>query len=444
MAEVATVSKSKMVEVTIAATMGTTIDYFDFFIAGFAAAIVWPRLFFSVADPIVATALGISTYGLTFVFKPFGSYIFGHLGDRLGRKPLLFLTLFIMGIGTLGIAALPTYASIGLMAPIMLIILRITFGIGAGGEYGGAVSIVAEHSYKKKWRAFWASWSLLGNPIGLALGGAVFLLTSIYTGSSFLTEGWRIPFVFGSILISIAFFVRYRLQESPLFKAVERRKQIEKSPASKLIIKHNKRLILLALALAFAPAVVTIESVPFSLSYLHYFGVSTQFIFISVIIGAVAGVIGGMLIAIMADTIGRKPALLLTAVASAVSSLLFFYLINTLNPSLIILAQVLVEGSAFSSLGVLPIILSEYFPTKYRYSGVGLSNQFGALIGGLVTSFVTPALLSYLPKNSTPAQYISITPYIAGISAAICIISIIAILLMEETKQLRLDTIKID
>ncbi len=420
-------------KVTFAAAIGTTIDYYDYFIALLVASIAWPTVFFPSVSADVGLALSISSAAVTLLFRPIGAFIFGHLGDRLGRKKMLMWTLSTMGISTLGIALVPSYAAIGIAAPIIVIFFRILFGIGAGGEYGGAIAWTSEFVSKSKNRAFWTSWVQIATAIGLVISSAVVFFLFIAASSSgkvaFINNGWRIPFFFGAVLIVIGVAIRYFLGESPLFKKLGSKK-VDKTPAL-TIIKSNWRLILtLAIAPEFAASVISLEVVPFSETYISHIILNGDIAFatVSVILGGIFAIFTAICGALISDKIGRKKTLYLSALLTMVFTYPYFMLINTGSYALIILAQLLLIGSIFIATGVIPILLAEQFVTKYRYSGIGLSNQSGGVLAGVLTTFVLPAII--ISSGTLTAAW----PKIVFVSIGICILSIIFISFIKETK----------
>jgi MFS family permease len=420
-------------KVTFAAAIGTTIDYYDYFIALLVASIAWPTVFFPSVSADVGLALSISSAAVTLLFRPIGAFIFGHLGDRLGRKKMLMWTLSTMGISTLGIALVPSYAAIGIAAPIIVIFFRILFGIGAGGEYGGAIAWTSEFVSKSKNRAFWTSWVQIATAIGLVISSAVVFFLFIAASSSgkvaFINNGWRIPFFFGAVLIVIGVAIRYFLGESPLFKKLGSKK-VDKTPAL-TIIKSNWRLILtLAIAPEFAASVISLEVVPFSETYISHIILNGDIAFatVSVILGGIFAIFTAICGALISDKIGRKKTLYLSALLTMVFTYPYFMLINTGSYALIILAQLLLIGSIFIAAGVIPILLAEQFVTKYRYSGIGLSNQSGGVLAGVLTTFVLPAII--ISSGTLTAAW----PKIVFVSIGICILSIIFISFIKETK----------
>ncbi len=423
-------------KVILASSIGTTIDYYDLFIAGFTAATVWPSVFYPVLLAPIAIALSIVTYVVPFLLKPFGAFLFGHFGDKYGRKPMLILTLLMMGISAAGIGLTPSYASIGIAAPLLIVAFRALFGIGAGGEYGGAISWTSERVAGSKRRAFLTSWVLQAIPLGLALSTvSFFFAASAMTPAAFKSWGWRIPFLLGAAMVVLAIFIRLRLEDSPLFLRLKKTGTTDKKPAITVLRLKAKRIMLLSALVAFAPTVITLESVPFSLNYLSINGFKISFIAFSIFIGSVFGVLTGIIGAILGDKYGRKPVALLSASLTLISSPIFFLLINTGNGLMVILAQMLLLGSAFMVIGVLPAILSENFGTKYRYSGVGLSNN----IGGVVTAVAT-ILESVIIAGISGV--VNAWPYVALLSMAISALSIIAMLFLKETKDVNLSAIR--
>jgi MFS family permease len=231
--------------IALASTLGTVLEYYDFILAA-TAATVWPILYFSGLPFTITVFLTLLSYAEPYLARPLGAFIFGNIGDKLGRKSTLLFTLILMGIAMFGIAGLPTKAQIGFTAPILLLLLRILFELGLDGEYGGALSWIGEYVSKSKWRSLWVSLIPMSLPVGIGLAYSAFAITALITGLAFISIGWRIPFAVGGVLIIIAFIIRFLTEDSPMFREVARRGLIDKSPAINVFKGYGKTILLLA------------------------------------------------------------------------------------------------------------------------------------------------------------------------------------------------------
>jgi len=421
-------STATLVKVTLAAGFGGVVEYFDLFIASLAGATVWPQIFFGggVASNF---AFSIASVGIAFVVRPIGGFVFGHIGDRVGRRDTLFLTLTLLGLSVFGIGVLPTYAQIGVAAPILLFLFRGVFGLGLGGEYGGGVSYILEFAAKSKWRSFWSLWAA-PVPVGLTLGAGIFtLLSTTMSSNDFLSYGWRSLFLVGAIMIAVGFAMRYRLEESPLFAVIKARKQVEKSPAMTVLKKRWKEILALAsVAASTQGAIITGIFSPFSLTYLSSKGVSPAYGTAMLSLGNALAIITFVASPYFSEKMGRRKHLAICVVWAMVTTILFFPLVNTLNLSLIALAYLLpLIETGFCNASV-QAIMGETFPIKERYSGSGLSYQVGLGFGvGAIVTFFTPPLLAAYGVQGT-------APWLAGVVVGWQIVTLLALFLLKETK----------
>ena len=423
-------TRSEISKVTLAATIGTMIEYYDYFIGSFAAGLVWPAVFFPSSNPVAASALSISAFGSVFLTKPIGAYVFGHLGDKTGRKQTLILTLIAMGIGMLGIALTPSFATIGVLAPISIVAFRVIFGFGTGGEFGGAATWVSEFAAKSKWRSFWTSWAQTPVPIGLVLASFTFsFLSASLARPVFMDWGWRVPFVLGAVIAVVGLVIRYRLEDAPVFKQLKSSGGLEKTPANQVLKKHWGRILLLALSWTYMSALVSGLIAPYSIQYLTANHVSQTFASLSVTYGAIVAIFTIMAGAILGDVIGRKPVIAIGALLSMILVYPYFMLLHTLNHLEIILAQILLLGAILFGTGVVSALFTEQFQTSLRYSGSGLAYQIGALFTGILVTFVIPAIIvgAHGPVNAvTPMMELGV-----GVAA----VSLIAISVVKEGKK---------
>jgi MFS family permease len=427
MAEMALSKRASLRRVTFAACIGTGFEWYDFFLSATASAVVWPFIYFEYLSGQLAAALSVITFGVTFIARPFGAYIFGHLGDKIGRKSTLISTLVMMGVSTFGIGLTPGYASIGITAPIIIIMWRLIFGIGIGGEYGGAVSWVLEYASKSKWRSVWVGAVQATNPTGIgAAAGTISLLTAYFSRADFLSFGWRIPFVIGGIGLILGLSFRYYTAESLMFEDIKKQKKIERFPASRVLIEYPKQTIFLAFAIFCGTGISAIMLQPYSVSYLVARGLATSLITGAVAIGAFPSIIANMLGGVVAQVIGRKRTSIIAIVAGIIFVFPFFLLIGTLNVVLIYASYTVMFLILGISFGVVGSLASEQYPTRLRYSGTGLSYQIGTLMVGLAI-----LLVSYLVSGY---GVIGAWPYIAAVMVGLLMLSLIGVSLLSETK----------
>lgn len=421
------VTRRDLAKITVGSTFGTIMEWYDFFLAALAATTVWPHLFFPTLNPAVGLAAAAATYAITYFTRPIGAYIFGHYGDRLGRRTMLVWTLMIMGGAMTGIAVLPIYDSIGILAPALLILFRLVIGIGVGGEWGGAATWVIEFAAKSKRRGFWEGWVMSATPGGLALAVGIFTLIRIYSPTTlfFVDYGWRIAFAIGAILLVVGVIVRYRLSESPIFDEQRKRGALMRSPATDVLKKHWGAIILLGLSWAFVIALTSGLVIDTAIPLFLAMKVPLTFVDITVFGASIAAVIGSVVGGVIGDRIGNKRTLIVSAVLSILFTYPYFVIVRTGNHSLMIIAMAIILFLPFLGFGVLGRWFTEYFEAKYRYSGAGMSYQLGAVFGSLPT--VAPTLLAIAYGG-----YLKAWPYIAVLMIATSVISIAAALASKE------------
>jgi MFS family permease len=410
---------SVVAKVTLAALFGTMIDYYDFFVSGVAASSVWPKVFFPFTGVAAALLLSLTTYAVGFFSRPIGSFVFGNMGDRRGRKNTLMWTLIVSGLCTLGMGLVPSFYTIGLAAPVILTLLRFGQGLGLGGEWGGATTWVVEVSSKGK-RGFWAGFVANAVFFGLILANLTFIaLESVYRGSAFLNIGWRIAFIIGAVVVLIGAAIRYALMESPLFKKILESGAIENMPAVRLLRKEWKKVLLLTGTVLYITAVGYLSQV-FSIGYLAARKIPPPYTITSVIIAGVAGVVFGLIGMYLADIIGRKKMILIGQLAVLLLSVPMFYLIQIGSPPLTRLAIIVLtatEGLGFSSFSS---FLSEQFDTKYRFSGSGLSYQLATPFAGGLGPIIASSLLVVYGLSS--GIYVGVEVLIYTLIGILCLI----------------------
>ena len=393
------VSKSELRTVVISSLVGTTVEWYDFFLYGTAAGLVFPKLFFPSADPAVGTLLAFATFAAGFVARPVGGLIFGHIGDRVGRKKTLVATMLIMGVATFLIGVIPTHAAIGIWAPVALVVLRLAQGVAVGGEWGGAVLMAVEYAPPGK-RGLYGSLPQIGLAIGLMLGTGVFaLLGFVLPNSSFLAWGWRIAFALSAILVGVGLYIRLKVMETPAFRKLEATEAKATIPALQLIgDRVSRRHLLLGMGSRWAEGVAFNTWAVFAISYgadtLH---LNKQTILLSVMAAAAVMVIFIPVFGRMSDRVDRRHLYGAGIVLLAVVAYPAFLLLGTGNTLVIGITIVFVLGVIY------PIVyapeaslFAELFPTRVRYSGISVVYQ----LSGIFASGLTPLVLAYLLRSA--------------------------------------------
>src|SRR5580704_3527252 len=356
----------------IVATIGTTIEWYDFFLYGTAAGLVFGKLYFPNEDPLTATLLSFTTFFVGFAARPVGAAIFGHYGDRIGRKMTLIATLLCMGIATFLIAFVPTYQSIGIWGAVILTLLRMVQGIGVGGEWGGSVLLAMEWSRHHGQRGLVASWPQFGVPAGLFLANLSILAFSALSGDQFATWGWRIPFALSIILIGIGLWIRLGILETPVFQQLLNEDKIEKAPIIEVFKKHPKEIILSALLRMGQQApfyIFTAFIFAYAVGTLH---MSRNFILTAVLVASCVSFITIPLSGHISDRIGRRKMYLIGAAATGLFGFLYFGMVDTATPLLVFIAIVLSLIPHDMQYGPQAALIAESFTPRLRYSGASL------------------------------------------------------------------------
>ena len=364
----------------MACLVGTSIEWYDFFIYGTASALILPKLFFPSFDPAAGTLLSLSTFALAFIVRPIGGLIFGHFGDRVGRKALLVSTVILMGTATTAIGLLPTYTSIGVAAPLLLVLLRVLQGISVGGEYGGAVLMAVEHAESGR-LGYYGSWVQMGSPTGLILANAAFLIVTQLPEKSLLDWGWRIPFLLGSLLLVVGLVIRLRISESPRFEEVKQQGELAKVPALVVLRQYAGRVLLTAGAY-FGTGVVFYGSSIFGLSYgIEKLGFSRSQVLSFVLIGQVLAFFAMPLFATLSDKIGRKAVFLAAQVGMAALVFPWLWLYGTGSFGWGLTGFLLLYLPYSASYGTMAAFFAEVYETRIAYSGLSLGYQLGTVVG---------------------------------------------------------------
>jgi len=382
-------------KVALASSIGATIEWYDFFLYGTAAGLVFNQLFFPSGNPTAGTLAAYATFAAGFVARPVGGVIFGHFGDRIGRKTMLVITLLLMGIATFAIGLLPTYEQVGLWAPALLLALRILQGIGLGGEWGGAVLMAVEHAPEGR-RGFFGSWPQVGVPAGLLLGTGMFTLLSVWLSEDqFLSWGWRAAFLSSAILVAVGMYIRLQILESPAFTEIKEAQDEAQVPIVELLRTQPKESIL-SVGSRFAEGVSFNVFGVFVISYLtSQLGLPITTALLGVSIAAAISCVLTPVYGALSDRVGRRPVFALGAVAYGLFALPSFLLLNTRQTVWIVVALVVAFGLIHPAMeGILSSFWAELFDTRVRYSGVSFAYQFSGIFASGLTPLIATALLA--------------------------------------------------
>ncbi|GJD50582.1 Fosfomycin resistance protein AbaF [Methylobacterium crusticola] len=423
------IGPAQMRRIVTSSVVGTAVEWYDFLIYGTASALVFNKLFFPSSDPAVGTIAAFATYAVGFLARPLGAAIFGHFGDKVGRKRMLAATIIIMGVGTFLIGCLPTYSQIGIWAPILLVLLRLLQGVGLGGEWGGAVLMVVENAPARR-RGFFGSLVQVGNPLGNLAAVGIFTAMSGLPESEFLGWAWRVPFLISILLVGVGLFIRLRLEETPAFRVVEARKDVARLPVVEVITQHPRAFL---------------TAVGLKLSEIAWASIASVFV-ISYVTGTLAlprsvvlnGIFASSFVALfsiplfgwLSDRVGRKTMFYASCLFCIAFAFPFFWLVDTKDPTIIALA--IVAAISFGQMvgfGVGAPFYSELFAARLRYSGASLGFQIGAAISGGLTPFAAASLMVWSGGATWPISIYLI---------AAALITIVATAMAPETARTEL------
>ena len=414
-----------MRKVIVASLIGTSLEWYDFFIYGTAAALVFNQLFFPEFDPLIGTLLAFTTFAVGFVARPLGGLVFGHYGDKLGRKNVLVVTLLLMGIATFLIGVLPTYPTIGFWAPVLLVLLRFLQGLGLGGEWGGAVLMTMESGDSSR-RGLNASWPQVGVPIGLLLAnGVISLMGSVTSNEAFLSWGWRVPFLLSGLLVIVGMWIRLTIAESPVFAEAEKSDSTEKAPILEVLRRYPKQ-VLLAIGARVGVDVAFYTFVLFITTYIvTYLELPRSYALNAVLIAAAVQVAAIPLFGHLSDKRGRRPVYLAGAIGAAIWVFLFFTLLDSGQFALILLAAVVALIFHAAMYGPQAAFIAEMFPTKVRYTGASMGYQLAGIVGGAVAPIISVALLDRFDTSFVVSVY----------AAAMLLVTITCVAVAPETSK---------
>jgi MFS family permease len=414
----ATDHSAQLRKAVIAATIGTTIEWYDFFIYGTAAGLIFGKLYFPNSDPLTATLAAFGTYFVGFIGRPIGAAIFGHYGDRIGRKATLIATLLCMGIATFLIAFVPTYETIGIWGAVILTVLRMLQGIGVGGEWGGSVLMAMEWSRTHHQRGFIASWPQFGVPAGLFLANLSILAFSAWSGDQFAIWGWRIPFALSIILVGVGLWIRLGILETPVFQQLLDKRRIERAPIVEVIKKQPREIILSAFLRMAEQApfyIFTAFIFAYAVGTLH---MSRDLILLAVLVASCVSFVSIPLSGHISDRIGRKRMYLIGAAVTGVFGFIYFAMVDTAIPSAVFLAIVLSLIPHDMQYGPQAALIAEAFTPRLRYSGSSLGYQLASVIAGGPAPLIATALFAAFNTGYAIAIYIAVCAVISLISAA--------------------------
>lgn len=406
-----------------ASIVGSVLEWYDFSLYGSAAAIIFGRLFFPNFSDLAGTLAAFATYAVGFFARPFGGLVFGHLGDRIGRRGVLLATILLMGIATFLIGLLPTYAQVGVWAPILLLALRILQGFGGGAEQSGAVLLVTEYAPRER-RGLYASLPFIGITFGILLAAGVFRLVTALPEDAFLAWGWRIPFLLSIVVVGIGLYIRLRVLETPVFEEVKEAQAESEVPVVDLF-RHSSRNFFLAFFARFAENGSSYIFQTFVLTYVVGLGLSEGIGLTGVLLSAAFGMCTLPLFGALSDRVGRRPVYMGAAVFLILYAFPYFWLLNTEVRPLVWLAIVLSYAvGTYGMLAPQSSFFPELFDARYRYSGVALARELSAPVAGGVAPFIATALLAATGSYWPIALYIIL----------LALITLIAVYLAPETR----------
>ena len=417
------IDPAQLRRVAVASAVGTTIEWYDYFIYSTAAALIFGSQFFSALSPASGTLAAFATLGVGFLARPIGGVVWGHFGDRIGRKAMLVASLLVMGLATVGVGLLPTYEQVGVLAPVLLVVLRLLQGLSAGGEWGGAALMAVEHAPDGR-RGRYGSFAQIGVPAGLILAQLVFAgVGNALSDEQFASWGWRVPFLLSIVLVGVGLYVRLSVEESPVFRALRADRARSASPIVE-VFRQRPRALAVASISFIANTAIGYVFLAYLLSYgTSVLKVSRNLMLLVVIVGSVSWLISIVAAAIWSDRIGRRPVYLVGSVLLVLWPIPFFLLVDTRSAALMIIAVVVLTIGLGASYGPQSALFAELFEARYRYSGASFSYAVGAVLGGGFAPLIATAL-----QTSTGTS-LSVSAYMIAVG----LVSLVAVWAMPET-----------
>lgn len=405
--------RSKPMIVMLSSFIGTAIEWYDFFLYGTVAALVFNELFFPTFDPLVGTIAAFATYAVGFIARPLGGVVFGHFGDRVGRKSMLMLTLTLMGVATVAVGLLPTYAAIGVAAPILLTLCRLIQGFALGGEWGGAVLVAVEHAPAHR-RGFYGSWPQTGVAAGLLLSTGIFALFASLPDAAFMAWGWRVPFLLSAVLIAIGLVIRLRLAETPDFVKVRQQKEAAKLPIMD-VLRDSGRPVMLLIGARLGELTLFYLIAVFALNYAtQHVGLPRAPVLEGVTLAAAVALFSTPLYGLLSDYVGYQRMYLIGAAVMLAFAYPFFWLLDSGELLLVQAAIVIGIGLIYPMMyGPQAALFSMLFKPRVRYTGISLGVQAGSVIGGGMTPLVAATLVATVGGSWSVAMYTAIIAAIA-------------------------------
>ena len=411
--------RAQLRRAVIASTVGTTIEWYDFLLYSVVTGLVFGKLFFPKSDPLVGVLEAFAVYTVGFIARPIGAAIFGHYGDRIGRKGALIATLLITGLSTFAVGLVPGYAAIGVWGAVILTIIRFIQGVGVGGEWGGSVLLAMEWARTNRHRGFIASWPQLGGPAGLLLANLAVLVFSAISGDQFLVWGWRIPFLFSIVMVGIGLYIRLGILETPIFRRLVAEDRIERTPALEVIKRQPRQIILAALARMGeqAPAYIYLAFVfAYGTQVLH---TPRDFLLTALVTAGLVSFITIPLSGHLSDRFGRKRIYLIGSAATGVFGFIYFAMLNTMVPAWIFLGIVLSFIPHDVMYGPQGALIAECFTPRLRYSGASIGYQLASVVAGGPAPLIATALLAATGSGYVIAVYIAFCAVVSIIATVL-------------------------
>jgi MFS family permease len=411
--------KAQLRRAVIASTVGTTIEWYDFLLYGTVTGLVFVKLFFPKSDPIVGVLEAFAVFFIGFVGRPIGAAIFGHWGDRIGRKATLIVTLLVTGIATAAVGAVPSYDSIGIWGAVLLTVIRLIQGIGVGGEWGGSVLLAMEWARTNKRRGFLSSWPQFGAPAGFFLANLAVLVFLNISGDQFMTWGWRIPFFLSLIMVVVGLWIRLGIMETPVFQKVVEEERIERVPVLEVLRRQPMQVLLTALLRLPEQAPGYIFGA-FIFTYgTTILGTSRDFLLTAVIASSIVGFIWVVIAGSLSDHVGRKRMFMIGCAFMTVFGFIYFPLLNTMNPLIIFITITVSSLPVMTLYGPEAALIAESFTPRLRYSGTSLGYQLASIIAGGPSPFIATWLLATYHSPLPIAFYILLCAVVGAIATAL-------------------------